>query len=105
MLMQSDPITDAKPYIHLLPALPDAWPAGSISGIKARGGYELSISWKEGKLTSVAITAQQDGTLRLRCKDKLSAKGLIETAQHDGVYEYEIAVMAGKRVSVEGAGL
>lgn len=105
MLMQSDPITDAKPYIHLLPALPDAWPAGSISGIKARGGYELSISWKEGKLTSAAITAQQDGTLRLRCKDKLSAKGLIETAQHDGVYEYEIAVMAGKRVSVEGAGL
>lgn len=105
MLMQSDPITDAKPYIHLLPALPDAWPAGSISGIKARGGYELSISWKEGKLTSAAITAQQDGTLRLRCKDKLSAKGLIETAQHDGVYEYEIPVVAGKRVSVEGAGL
>ncbi len=105
MLMQSDPITDAKPYIHLLPALPDAWPAGSISGIKARGGYELSISWKEGKLTSAAITAQQDGTLRLRCKDRLSAKGLIETAQHDGVYEYEIAVVAGKRVSVEGAGL
>ena len=105
MLMQSDPITDAKPYIHLLPALPDAWPAGSISGIKARGGYELSISWKEGKLTSAIITAQQDGTLRLRCKDKLSAKGLIETAQHNGVYEYEIAVMAGKRVSVEGAGL
>ena len=105
MLMQSDPITDAKPYIHLLPALPDAWPAGSISGIKARGGYELSISWKEGKLTSATITAQQDGTLRLRCKDKLSAKGLIETAQHNGVYEYEIAVMAGKRVSVEGAGL
>ncbi|MDO5761272.1 MAG: glycoside hydrolase family 95 protein [Bacteroidales bacterium] len=105
MLMQSDPITDAKPYIYLLPALPDAWPAGSISGIKARGGYELSISWKEGKLTSAIITAQQDGKLRLRCKDRLSAKGLIETAQHNGVYEYEIAVMAGKRVSVEGAGL
>lgn len=103
MLMQSDPITDAKPYIHLLPALPDAWPAGSISGIKARGGYELSISWKEGKLTSATITAQQDGTLHLRCKDKLSAKGLIETAQHDGVYEYEIAVVAGKKVCVEGA--
>lgn len=103
MLMQSDPITDAKPYIHLLPALPDAWHAGSISGIKARGGYELSISWKEGKLTSAIITAQQDGTLRLRCKDKLSAKGLIETAQHDGVYEYEIAVVAGKKVCVEGA--
>lgn len=103
MLMQSDPITDAKPYIHLLPALPDAWPAGSISGIKARGGYELSISWKEGKLTSATITAQQDGTLHLRCKDKLSAKGLIETAHHDGVYEYEIAVVAGKKVCVEGA--
>ena len=105
MLMQSDPITDAKPYIHLLPALPDAWPAGSISGIKARGGYELSISWKEGKLTSATITAQQDGTLRLRCKDKLSAKGLIEAAQHDGVYEYEIPVVAGKKVCVEGARL
>lgn len=102
MLMQSDPITDDKPYIHLLPALPDAWTEGQISGIKARGGYELSISWKEGKLTAVTIIAQQDGTLRLRYKDKLSAKGMSETGSHDGVYEYEIAVVKGQKVCIEG---
>ena len=102
MLMQSDPITDDKPYIHLLPALPDAWTEGQISGIKARGGYELSISWKEGKLTAATIIAQQDGTLRLRCKDKLFAKGLTETGNHDGVYEYEIAVVKGQKVCIGG---
>ena len=102
MLMQSDPITDDKPYIHLLPALPDAWTEGQISGIKARGGYELSIAWKDGKLTAATIIAQQDGTLRLRCKDKLSAKGLTETGNHDGVYEYEIAVVKGQKVCIGG---
>lgn len=102
MLMQSDPITDTKPFIHLLPALPDAWSEGSVSGLRARGGYEVSVAWKGGKLASAKIVAQHDGMLRLRCKDSMSAKNLKLIGQHDGVNEYEIPVVKGQTVSVAG---
>ena len=41
--------------ISILPALPVSWKDGSVSGLKARGGYEVSISWADGKMTSCEI--------------------------------------------------
>lgn len=41
--------------IHLLPALPKAWPDGRISGVRARGGFELDITWNNNRLTKVVI--------------------------------------------------
>ena len=44
--------------ISILPALPVSWKDGSVSGLKARGGYEVSIVWKDGKMTSCEIKSE-----------------------------------------------
>ncbi|MEH6306676.1 glycoside hydrolase family 95 protein [Olivibacter sp. CPCC 100613] len=52
--------------IHLLPALPDAWPSGAIKGIKARGNFTVEIDWAQGDLTRALIHSTLGGTCRLR---------------------------------------
>ncbi len=41
--------------VHLLPALPKAWPSGSVKGMRVRGGYELNMEWKDGKLVKATL--------------------------------------------------
>jgi alpha-L-fucosidase 2 len=52
--------------IHLLPALPKAWPAGSVKGLCARGGFEVDMEWKDGKLTRAVVHSKVGGKCRIR---------------------------------------
>ena len=52
--------------IDLLPALPDAWKTGTVKGLKARGGFTVDISWKEGKIRKATIYSSLGGNCRIR---------------------------------------
>jgi alpha-L-fucosidase 2 len=74
MLLQSHEVADRSRedreseirILQLLPALPKAWPNGSVKGLRARGGFQVDIAWKDGKLTSASVLSIAGTTARLR---------------------------------------
>jgi len=84
--------------IHLLPALPSIWPAGSIEGIRARGGFDLDITWAGGKLAKAAITSRLGNDCWVRSAVLVTVtcdgKAVAVTRPEDDVVEF--ATEAGK---------
>lgn len=114
--------------VQLLPALPEVWKEGSVSGLMARGGFEVSIKWDAAQLKEAKILSKLGGNLRIRSYVPLKGKGLtpvkgdnpnpffvtaaikkplvsdkIKPQQPllNKVYEYDIQTTPGKTVSLK----
>lgn len=73
MIMQSEYTPGKIATIELLPALPDEWKEkGSVKGLRARGGYEVSMAWEKGKITELDIKSVrgEKGTVKVKCGKK-----------------------------------
>lgn len=66
--------------IHLLPALPGEWKRGSISGIRARGGFEVNLNWSDGKLVDASIVSLLGGNCRIHSAVRVK---VVETASRE----------------------
>ncbi len=66
MLVQSHLGTPDDRVVELLPALPAAWPTGTVRGIRTRGGFTVDMAWRDGKLTEATVLASESRNLRLK---------------------------------------
>ena len=77
MLLQSH-----ENYLELLPALPEQWRGGNITGLRARGNFTVDISWADGKLVQAAIYAEDAGGVKVRYSGK----------------DYDVNLISGKNI-------
>ena len=77
-------------YLYILPALPDALPNGSVKGLKARGGFEIDIDWKNSKLTKLVVKSALGGNARIRVVKNLNLKSktVLTSAKGENSNEY-----------------
>jgi alpha-L-fucosidase 2 len=74
--------------IHLLPALPSDWPMGSLHGVRARGGIELDMDWKDGSVERLRLRGRPNAKISLRYRGKL------KSVQLDGAGKADLASRA-----------
>jgi alpha-L-fucosidase 2 len=79
--------------INLLPALPKAWPAGWVKGLRARGNFEVAMLWKDGALAEATLLSKGGNKARIRATGPLNAstggKPVMVTRPEPNVVEFE----------------
>lgn len=68
--------------LHLLPALPSAWPTGSVRGLRGRGGVTVSIFWRDGRLSSATVKAEREIDLIVRYRSRTVKMHLRARTEH-----------------------
>ncbi len=84
--------------VHLLPALPEAWETGYVFGLRARGGFEVAMDWRDGRLFQAAIEAGEDGPCRVRYEGPVAVthNGQAIAVEHPEADETVFAAQAGR---------
>jgi alpha-L-fucosidase 2 len=72
-------------FVYILPALPDDWSNGKVEGLKIRGGFEIDITWEQGKLKTFKVYSDLGGNLRLRVKNEIISKSGTELKKATGI--------------------
>jgi len=91
MLLQSQ-----QGEVDLLPALPDAWAAGEVKGLKARGNFDVSIQWNNHQLTSAVIYSPLGGNCKIRAHVPFRIKGVSARAVKDA-NGYTLSFLTSKK--------
>ena len=88
--------------LNILPALPDDWASGEIKGLKAQGGFEVDITWKNKKVTNLVITSLLGGNCKLKLPNalKLEGKTRLISSKDLSVFNF-ITVKGGRYLFVE----
>ncbi|MGB5301611.1 MAG: glycoside hydrolase family 95-like protein, partial [Gemmatimonadota bacterium] len=101
MLLQSH-----DDVVHLLPALPLEWSTGRVQGLRARGGFDISMAWSDGSLTEASIDATVDGPCRVSARGLrtvlLEGQAVHLTRTAEGAAEFEARAGSSYRLTFEG---
>jgi alpha-L-fucosidase 2 len=88
MLVQS-----GEGWLHLLPALPTAWPEGSVRGVCARGGLEVDLAWSGGQLTAAEVKGSVGRPVRILYRGQTTHAQLAP----DETWRFPVLEAAGAR--------
>jgi len=84
--------------LHLLPALPAKWKSGSVKGLRARGGFEVNIIWKDNKVNIAEVTSLIGTTCRVRTSLRVQVQGInAKPTKTASGYVIEFKTVKGKK--------
>jgi alpha-L-fucosidase 2 len=87
--------------LHLLPAIPKEWENGKVSGLSARGAFEVNIDWENGKLLSATLLSKKGNTCTIRTNVPIKIKGaVVKTRKENGFYITTFPTREGQSYSI-----